>query len=116
ADFDFLLRDRDDKCRNYEAKPHESVADLGMKFFAQQCTCGADGKNHLEKLRSFRAGVKRDDPEGFYQAKCLSGLKDAERAGRWLKYLRSKGVGILSGEIESLSKDTQFISAESKLS
>lgn len=54
ADFDYLLRDQNEACREHNARPHESLQSLGMPFFAQSCTFGARGREVFLQMQRLR--------------------------------------------------------------
>jgi hypothetical protein len=55
-------------------------------------------------LRSLRDKIKQVDEAAFYLAKSASEVSEPTLSGA-LQWLRNKGVGILSRELESFCKD-----------
>jgi AAA15 family ATPase/GTPase len=117
ADFDFLLRDRGEERKRYgdDVKAHESVISLGEAFFRQSCTFGEFGGKVYGRLQRLRSEIKATEEEAFYTARTLSELTH-QSVPIALSYMRSKGLCILSGEIENCSLDEGFVSPQQKLS
>jgi putative ATP-dependent endonuclease of the OLD family len=115
ADFDYLLRDSSEDRRNYgDVKAHQSVENLAVEFFSQPCIYGSKGGGALKGLRVMRERIKKADESAFYLAKSVKEVPEKNLADT-LQKLRTHGVGILSGELESLCKDG-FVSPKNKLS
>jgi predicted ATP-dependent endonuclease of OLD family len=108
ADFDYLLRDRDqEKCEEYGAKQHQSILSLKKRFFEQDCIFGTKGSEIHAKLDSLRAKIKKDKPEGFYTATRAADLK-FPKVDETLQLLRTNGVLILAAQIEDACMDGTF--------
>jgi putative ATP-dependent endonuclease of OLD family len=114
ADFDYLLRDKSEDRRNYgDVSPHESIVSLSPDFFSQECVYGEDGASIYKKLQRLREKIKARDPKAFYVAKKADEVAvDGIDLPDALSKLRQHGIGILSGEIESLSTDGSLSSAK----
>lgn len=117
ADFDYLLRDKSDDRREYgDVSPHESVVSLKPEFFGQTCVYGKNGASIYKKLQRLREKIKANNPKAFYTAKKVDEVVvDGIDLPDALSKLREHGVGILSGEIESLCQDGT-VSVTKKLS
>lgn len=115
TDFDYLLRDRDENSKSYDAKMHDSICSLGPAFFKQQCTLNDEGDEVYKKLQSARAKIKTDQEEPFYCAKKLTEITCVTGLDTLLNQLRDQGVYILPGEIETIIKDTTFLTPGAKL-
>jgi len=113
ADFDYILRDKNDERDKYSAKAHENVLNLGQNFFNQKCILGDKGYDMISKLQRIRKQIKENCEKEFYTAKTLSSIQGDELT-KLLIQLRQNGVGILNGEIENCSKDTSFMSPDKK--
>jgi len=118
ADFDYLLRDKEDDRKNYGDIPaHESIINLGEKFFTQKCIKGDGGKKLYGNLAKLRNRIKREDEKAFYTAKCYDEVNiESVNLLEILEKLRKSGICILSCEIEDFSKDESIMSREKKLS
>ncbi|HHY76910.1 MAG TPA: AAA family ATPase [Clostridiales bacterium] len=120
ADFDYFLRDRDvEKVRKYEgAKCHESIENLGETFFISRF--GEEGKKIFGLVSKIRNIIKQNYEEKFYTAKSIEDFRGEEKFNRLeaiIRTLRTKGICILSGDIESFfNKDFQLVSETNKLS
>lgn len=113
CDLDFLLRDKLAEGKKHDAKPHENITALGLPFFAQQCTCGEQGKQVMADLQKYRDELKKGQEEAFYKAKHVSELGGASLVNL-IPDLRKHGIGVLDGEIEHLFKDQTFCSPTNK--
>ena len=120
ADFDYLLRDKDtEKVKKYEgAKCHENIENLGEKFFNSRF--GESEKEIFGWVAKIRNIIKQNYEEKFYTAKSMEEFRSEEKFDKLeylLKTLRTKGICILSGEIESFfNEDFQSVSETQKLS
>ena len=112
ADFDFLLRDTT-KPKEYETKAHFSVEHLPLEFFAQQRIAGKDASAYQGKIVKLRNRLRTENPKGFYQGSHMNEFQDKELPSI-LQKLRARGIGILDGEVEHLSKDENWIKPGSK--
>lgn len=116
ADFDFLLRDKEEERNLHEARAHDCIIDLPRSFFKQDCIFGPqDAEAKVQHLKDLRAQIKLKSAEQFYTAKHVSEIDDSEAVTETLKELRNNGICILSGEIEDLSQDKEFLSPDQKL-
>ena len=115
ADFDYLLRDQTGKCKDYDkdAKNHENILHCGLDFFSQPCLFGPNGKEAEKRISQIRNDLKASDESKFYLAKSAAEFGDPQLLTT-LSNMRQKGIGILDGEIEHLSKDQSFLSPGSK--
>lgn len=109
ADFEFLLRDDSDAAMIYGAKPQENLLSLEDAFFAQECTFGATGEKARQFIEKLRTQIKDLDEAAFYTAKSAAQIAHPN-IQQVLDRMRSNGVGILSGELETLSKDYAVLS------
>lgn len=107
ADFDYLLRDQNEACREHNARPHESLQSLGMPFFAQSCTFGARGREVFLQMQRLRTTIRRDDIAAFYTATKASEVGNAG-VNAFIEECRSHGVCILPGQIEDCCIDGTF--------
>ena len=122
ADFDYFLRDKDEeKVRKYKdkgAKCHESIENLGERFFISRF--GEEGKKIFGLVSKIRNIIKQNYEEKFYTAKSIEDFRGEEKFDRLeaiLRTLRTNGICILSGDIESFfNKDFQLVSETNKLS
>ncbi|MBS1807806.1 MAG: ATP-dependent endonuclease [Acidobacteria bacterium] len=115
ADFEFLLRDGAESALIYGAKTQENLLSLDASFFAQDCTFGPAGEKARQFIEKLRTQIKELDESAFYTAK--SAIQIAHpNIQQVLDRMRSNGVGILSGELENLSKDYAFLSPSDGLS
>ncbi|WP_271628843.1 ATP-dependent nuclease [Caldicellulosiruptor sp. DIB 104C] len=122
ADFDYFLRDKDEeKVRKYKdkgAKCHESIENLGERFFISRF--GEEGKKIFGLVSKIRNIIKQNYEEKFYTAKSIEDFRGEEKFDRLeaiLRTLRTNGICILSGDIESFfNKDFQLVSETHKLS
>jgi predicted ATP-dependent endonuclease of OLD family len=109
ADFDFLLRDKSEERKKYDAKAHDSILNLGTEFLRQPCIFGEKGGKVQGFITKARRNLKEDDEEGFYTAKCVSDLRETDCRetieDRLIPGLQEYGVGILSCEIEDCFED-----------
>jgi putative ATP-dependent endonuclease of OLD family len=115
ADFDFLLRDRSDERKEYEAKPHDSLESLGQEFFCRTEVCGENGKKAFCYIQKIRAEIKANSPQEFYTAKSISEVTH-DNVVRLVEGLRRNGVCILDGEIEDVFIDRDVLPVGKKLS
>ncbi len=109
ADFEFLLRDEAETAALYSAAPQEHLLSLSDTFFDQECTFGATGAKAKQFIEKLRSQIKDLDAAAFYTAKSATQVSHPN-IQQVLDRLRSNGVGILSGELENLSKDYAFLS------
>jgi putative ATP-dependent endonuclease of the OLD family len=114
ADFEYLLRDESDTAKEHGAKPQPHLLSLGADFFNQECTFGAAGAKAYQFIEKLRGQIKEADEAAFYTAKTAAQVSQAN-IPQVLERLRSNGVCILSGEVESCSKDYAFVSPYDKL-
>lgn len=114
ADFDYLLRDTLKERNTYGKKAHESIENLGKNFFTKEYIFGERGTLKLSELQKLRNRIKQEDEKAFYKAKKINDINHPDLP-ETLSDLRKNGVCILAGEIESLCKDTSFLSTGSKL-
>jgi hypothetical protein len=112
ADFDFLLRDTK-KPKAFDTKAHPSVEHLPIEFFAQTHVAGEQAGKYQGKIVQLRNKLREANPNCFYQATHVSEFQD-DKLPAILKKLRLRGIGILEGEIEHLSKDETWITARTK--
>jgi putative ATP-dependent endonuclease of OLD family len=114
ADFDYLLRDKSDDRRKYgDVGAHESLVSLPQDFFSQKCVWGDKGPSIYKQLQRLREKIKNTDPKAFYTAKKVDEVAvEGVDLPDGLSKLRQHGVGILSGEIESLCLDGSVSSAK----
>jgi putative ATP-dependent endonuclease of the OLD family len=112
ADFDFLLRDTT-KPKGYETKEHPSVEHLPLEFFAQRHIAGKDAGKYQGRVVQLRNKLRKEKPKCFYQATHVSEF-EIGKLPSILQDLRSRGIGILEGEIEHLSKDETWLKAGTK--
>ncbi len=109
ADFEFLLRDESETAALYSAAPQEHLLSLSDAFFNQECTFGATSAKAKQFIEKLRSQIKELDASSFYTAKSSAQISHPN-IQQVLDRLRSNGVGILSGELENLSKDYAFLS------
>lgn len=103
ADFDFLLRDPT-KPDDFNVKPHPSLEQLPMEFY-EQAHVGRSWKGTIAKGRN---NLRQNSRELFYTAKHAAEFSN-DRLNAFLPKLRSRGIGVLDGEIEHLSKDQGWV-------
>lgn len=121
ADFDYLLRDKGQEADKYDsAKKHESIQSLRSDFFKQKCIYGDKGEEIFAKINKLRTNIKKKEEGKFYIAQKINDFVGCsepkiKELSDLLKDLRSRGIGILSGEIEDFSKDSQFVSSTKKI-
>jgi len=114
ADFDYLLRDKSAQGKKYNAKAHESVANLPQAFFEQRGTFGENGNEVLRQLVNLRSKLRGQAERAFFTATRaadvpLTGLLGVVAA------LREGGLCLLDGQIEDLSLEPTFLSGTNKL-
>lgn len=114
ADFEFLLRDDSDDATIYGAQPQAHLLSLEDAFFAQECTFGGAGEKARQFIEKLRTQIKDLDVSAFYTAKAAAQIGHPN-IQQVLDRLRSNGVGILSGALESLTKDYAFLSPSDPL-
>lgn len=114
ADFEFLLREDSDTAMIYGAQAQANLLSLEDAFFAQECTFGAAGEKARQFIEKLRTQIKELDPSAFFTAKAAGQIAHPN-IQQVLDRLRSNGVGILSGELESLTKDYAFLSPSDPL-
>lgn len=114
SDFDFLLRDRSEDCKAYDAKAHDSIVSLPPDFFRQARVFGPKGDDVVAELHKLREKIKSQSAEAFFEAKRSSEVPISELA-KILPILRRSGIGLLDGEVEDLSIEPEFLSATNKL-
>ena len=95
ADFDYLLRDSSDECKNINGKKHRHVINLGINYLSQPYICGNNAVDKIREIQRLRNELLKENK---------------------IEFLTKDGICILSGEIENLSKDFAFISPDKKLS
>jgi predicted ATP-dependent endonuclease of OLD family len=120
ADFDYFLRDKNKaRAEKYGAKCHESIESLGEKFFISRFG-EEEGKKMFGLIAKIRNIIKRIYEEKFYTAKSKEAFRDEKNFDKFesiLQTLRTNGICILSGDIESFfNKDFQLVSETHKLS
>ena len=114
ADFDYFLRDKSESAKKYGAKQHESLINCGLPFFNQTCTFDTRGKKVYDAVQKFRDELKKENEEKFYCAKQSTEFSH-QKLSELLSLLRKHGIGILSNELEGLSKDGQIMASTKKL-
>jgi putative ATP-dependent endonuclease of the OLD family len=115
ADFDYLLRDMGEEGKKYDnVKLHKSVLSLNKAFFHQPCIFGAQGDATYQILQKARDTIKKHQEQVFYCSKNSTEIT-CYPVQQLLVDLRSHGVCVLDGEIESLSKDPTFLKPDEKL-
>ncbi|WP_422448088.1 AAA family ATPase [Thermoanaerobacterium sp. DL9XJH110] len=121
ADFDYFLRDKDnERVKKYKgAKCHESIENLGVEFFISRFG-EEEGKKMFGLIAKIRNIIKRNYEEKFYTAKSIEAFRGEENFDKFesiLQTLRTNGICILSGDIESFfNKDFQLVDETHKLS
>lgn len=118
CDFDFLLRDRAEERRKYDASAHKSLESLPEGFFRQFIEMSA-GDKVLSRIRKFRAHVKRNSEQQFYTAKKLAqliaaGIVQDEHYQGLKNDMRSVGIFILDGEIEDIFLNSEILGQGAK--
>lgn len=108
ADFDFFLRDPK-KPEDFDVKAHPSLEQLPNEFY-EQPHVGRSWKGTITKGRN---NLRDNSRELFYTAKQASEFNN-EKLNSFLPLLRSRGIGVLGGEIEHLSKDQNWVRPETK--
>jgi putative ATP-dependent endonuclease of the OLD family len=114
ADFEFLLRDESDAALIYGAQPQEHLLSLEESFFEQECTFGATGAKARQFIEKLRTQIKELSESAFYTAQSAAQIAHPN-IQQVLERMRSNGVGILSGELETLSQDYAFLSPSDRL-
>lgn len=114
TDFDYFLRDKSEEADIYGGKRHDSILNLGEGFFKQNCIFGTEGEAIYVEIQKIRSTIKNEQPKEFYTAKKASECAHPN-LGAMLDSLRQHGVGVLSGEIEHLSRDGTLMSPSKKL-
>lgn len=114
TDFDYVLRDKMEERKKYDAKAHECILNISQDFFTQKCIFGDNGKGAILEIQKKRELMKKNYENQFYTAKKATDIPESSLP-EYLRSLRKNGVGILSGEIENCSKNTSFMSPENKL-
>jgi energy-coupling factor transporter ATP-binding protein EcfA2 len=109
SDFDFLIRDTT-KPDGYNTKAHPSVEQLPLEFFSQERVAGKDAGKYQRRIAALRNKLRKQNPKAFYEAAHVSEFNDNELTSILAK-LRARGIGVLDGEIEHLSKDDEWIKA-----
>lgn len=122
ADFDYFLRDQKEEADKYSesikdtsgrvttfSKRHKSVGHLPIAFFSQQCIFSNQATAEIEKIKTIRQNIKTNTEKLFYTAKTLKEFDSEDEIEDCITNLRKHGIGILSGEIENLSKDEAII-------
>jgi len=111
ADFDYLLRDKTEQSKKYggnDSCAHDSILNLGEAYFSCSYIFGDHGSEMYSRIQKMRDEIKKKDERVFYSAKrssdCFIDLNDI------LSELRENGICILSGQIEDLFSDQQFVS------
>lgn len=118
ADFDYFLRDKKDERKKYgeNVKAHESISNLGKEFFMQPYIFGDEGTKTISRIDKARNDIKTKNEKAFYTAKKMDDVDNNKELASLLDDLRTNGICILDGEIEDLSKQSEFISSTNKLS
>lgn len=110
ADFDYLLRDKSEERKKYDAKCRASILSLPLNFFTQPCTFDSNGSKVYSRIARLRNRLKKYCEVHFYTGKTATCFGEQD-VYDLLKELRQNGICILSGEIEHLSKDPSFMKA-----
>lgn len=111
ADFDYFLRDKQAERKRYDAKAHESISNLGVSFFRQECIVGENSGQVISEIDKLRQKLKTSNEKAFYTAKSVAAFSEEDEIMVSLKRLRENGVCILDAEIEDLSKDKELLSS-----
>ncbi len=111
ADFDYFLRDKAEARKRYDAKAHESIANIDREFFAQHCTGDTKPDTVISCVTKVREEIKKDSEKSFYTAKRQSQIASS-RLQKALPWLRKHGICILSGEIEDCCKEKGFLNSQ----
>lgn len=123
ADFDYFLRDSNIEADKYKEQQgnkiksyrHESIESLPKGFFEQKCIFSDQSSAMIDSIKALRADLKKKYESLFYKAKSTEDFpKEKEAVVALLRKLRNRGVGILDGELENLSKDSVLLSPENK--
>lgn len=104
ADFDYLLRDKDNAGKAF-GPLHESVLNLPSRFFFEDYIFGDSESKIQSRLDKWRNEIKNQNLELFYTAKKSLEIPDElsrENIDGLLQELRTHGICVLSGEIEDL--------------
>jgi len=104
ADFDYLLRDKDELSKTYSSKAHDNVSNLPSGFFEQTHIFDVKGNKIVSKISKLRNSIKNSYPKFFYEGKSILDIPNDDMQmyiSAFLKELRNHGVCILSGEIEN---------------
>jgi putative ATP-dependent endonuclease of OLD family len=120
SDFDFFLRDESDEADKYKTDNktyrHKSIESLTNDFFKQNCIAGTTkGEELFKKTQKLRQDIKQKNSELFYKAKTSEEFDNKTAINEFLKTLRKVGIGVLSCELESLSRKTDYISPTNKI-
>jgi predicted ATPase len=113
ADFDFLLRDKQKPEDFPDASAQDSVMNLPDAFLKQKHL--ASNRVHLwrEAFKNLRDELRRLNRQAFYEGKTAADFEHVGLQER-LRKLRKKGLCLLDGEIEGLSKDHSWLPPSQK--
>lgn len=113
CDFDYLLRDKLPDGKDYEAKEHENINSCVSNFFKQEYVMNSGCVDLQSKLQKLHLGLKALNKKVFYLGKQATEFDHPTLLNDLQKY-RKLGIGILSGEIEHLSLNEDFLKPDSK--
>lgn len=108
ADFDFLLRDPT-KPDDFDVKAHPSLEQLPIEFYEQAHV----GRSWIGTISKGRNSLRQNSRALFYTARHSSEFNN-EKLNTFLSKLRSRGIGVLDGEIEHLSRDYDWVRPDTK--
>ncbi|HRH36987.1 MAG TPA: AAA family ATPase [Flavobacteriales bacterium] len=113
ADFDFLLRDKQKPVDFPDASAQDSVMNLPDAFLKQKHLAG--NRVHLwrEKFEKLRGELRVANRQAFYEGKSAADFTHPTLT-QTLSKLRKKGLCLLDGEIEGLSKDHTLLAPSQK--
>lgn len=108
ADFDFLLRDKQKPDDFPHASAQDSIANLPDAFLKQKHLAGSRVHLWREAFKKLRDELRTEDRQAFYEGKSRFAFTHVTLAEK-LQKLRSKGLCLLDGEIESLSRNHEWL-------
>lgn len=108
ADFDYLLRDKEDSIENI--KKHESISSLNCDYFKQTEGSQDDRDKMVSKISRLRNRIKEENLHEFYNSKNIDSFNSPlkENIKEFLADLAKKGTLILSGEIENFIINKEY--------
>mgnify|MGYP001000836407 CR=1 FL=1 len=114
ADFDFLLRDKQKPKDFPNASAQDSIENLPDGFLKQKHLAGNRVYLWREAFKKLRDELRTENRQAFYEGKSHTDFNHGTLAAK-LQKMRGKGLCLLEGEIETLSKNHEWLPPTKKI-